>query len=323
MLAKGVRAGGYHIWLAAVLLLATCIQLWGINRDLPHIAEIDEPTFVSIAVEIATTGNLAAANMGHPGTTLTYPLAAIYRLDALLTGNDALFTRAVLMRDRLYAEDAWLYQWGRLLAGAYAVGAAGLVFSLGRCLLDKRVGLVAALLFMSYPGVLLQTKLVRTDSASIFFTLLAFSTIWYWWDTPSRRRLMVVGLVIGMAIASKYYLATLLALPAGLICLRAWQGRSPDWVARRPLGELALLLLLAAAGLGLVHPYFYLDFPTTMRVLLFEARTVHPGADGLGPAGNFFWYLGVALPANLSIWQLAIGLFGVSWAVYRRRAEPL
>ena len=323
MLAKQAREGAHPVWLLAVLLLAMFNQLWGLGRDLPHIAEIDESTFVGIAVEIAATGDLTAANMGHPGTTLSYPLAALYWLGVLTTGDEVLFQRAAVVQERLHAQDAWLYHWGRRLTGIYAVGAAVLLYGLGQRLLDERVGLVAALLFMSYPGVLQQTKLVRTDSPSLFFTLLAIWLILSWWATPNRRRLLVVGLAIGVAIATKYYLLTLMALPAGLILWRAWSGRTAGVAYRRLVGELGLLLGAVTLGLGLAHPFFFLDWRATLQMLLFEARTVHPGADGLSPAGNFLWYLRVALPANISVWQLPACLFGLCWVVVRRRPEPL
>src|SRR5438552_4067159 len=64
-----------------LLLLALVVYVWGIQKNLPYVSEVDEHSFwVARAVGMADRGDLNPGWFGHPGSTVLYPLAAIYRL---------------------------------------------------------------------------------------------------------------------------------------------------------------------------------------------------------------------------------------------------
>src|SRR5512143_49438 len=67
-----------HGVIAAIMLAALPLYLWGIRRDLPIRCEIDEPPFVQAARRIVATGSLNPGWFGHPGSTVIYPLTAAY-----------------------------------------------------------------------------------------------------------------------------------------------------------------------------------------------------------------------------------------------------
>src|SRR5688500_15020794 len=109
-------------WLLfATLALAAVLHLWGLGRDLPHTPEVDEPTFVSAAIQIVATGSLNPHWFGHPGATLIYPLAAFYHTEQALAHGGPLFRPMPALQTRFDAEDPSLYFFGRLLTVAYAL----------------------------------------------------------------------------------------------------------------------------------------------------------------------------------------------------------
>ncbi|HYC23548.1 MAG TPA: hypothetical protein VEI94_12625, partial [Candidatus Bathyarchaeia archaeon] len=105
---------------AGIVAAAAVVYLAGVRKDLPYAPEIDEPLFVSRAVSIASSGDLSPHWFGHPGSTVIYPLAAIYRLRGLPARPDDL----VAIGD--------LYLTGRVLTVGFALLAIPVTYLLGR-----------------------------------------------------------------------------------------------------------------------------------------------------------------------------------------------
>ncbi len=118
----------------------------------------------------------------------------------------------------------------RVFAMVFAITASLLVFFAGREMFGTVAGLVAMGLFCFEPNLLAHGAYVTTDmgaSCTIFGTVYAF---WRWVRRPGWMRLAVVGVVGGVALATKH--STVLLLPM-LVLLAMGEVAGGWWVARR------------------------------------------------------------------------------------------
>lgn len=306
----------FNPFLIGLVWLSFALHLWGIRGNLPFAAEIDEPVFVTRAIRMAASGDLNPRWFGHPGSTLIYPLAALYRLV-----SPGLFLQPDPTLQAVFkASPGEFYLFGRYLTIGYAVASLPVVYQVGRRAFGRPAGLIGAGLAILPVVAVAHSQMVRTDSAATFFGLLSL-----WWclkacDRPTLSRFTLAGVMIGLAIATRYFMVALvpvLLVAGGL----AWLQKRINLGA---LGRAASLGLLGvAAGFALSTPYFFLDFQAALTWIVAEANDVHIDADGLSPLGNLIWYVTQAIPSSMT-WPVAIfTVLGVAQMSYERQMKPL
>jgi len=116
----------------------------------------------------------------------------------------------------------------------------GVVFVWASRISGDGAGLVAILLFTTLPPVLGHAGLVTTDMALTAFTGAAALAGWILFEKPDVRRALVLGVMAGLAVSSKF--SALVFIPAGLVPLYLLSSRP----ALRSLVLPALLSLVAA-----------------------------------------------------------------------------
>ena len=294
-----------------IMVLSLGLEVWAVTHDLPY-PGVDEPTFVRPAVHMAATGDLDPHWFGHPGSTTIYPLAGIYHVWGTVAQGGSVFSPDVRVAERFATDPGPFYLIGRLWSIAYAVAAIPLLFLLGRRCFSTVVGLAGAALWAVLPLAVAYGRVVRTDSAGVFFALLALLLIVRLLDRASVRDFVLAGFVLGLGISSRYFLVTLLAalVVAGAIAIRRRvQGASVRGIAAG-VGT-------AVATFAVTTPYFLLDWSTAHASLANE-NTANLGHDGLSPAGNLRWYLGNAIPKSLTWPVVLLAVAGIVVALLVR-----
>jgi Dolichyl-phosphate-mannose-protein mannosyltransferase len=302
------------VWWAVlgVVALSLGLECWAVTHDLPY-PGVDEPVFVKPAVHMASTGDLDPHWFGHPGSTTIYPLASIYHSWDAVAHGGPVFSTDPGLANRFATSPGTFYLIGRLWSIAFAVAAIPLIFLLGRRCFSTGVGLASAALWAVIPFAVSYGRIVRTDSAGVFFALLALLLILRLLDHPSLRDQIAAGAAVGVGISTRYFLVTLLAalVAAGIIALR---GRVPGASVRGITAGVGA----AVAAFVLTTPYFVLDWSTAHASLTKENAT-HPGHDGLSPIGNLWWYLRDAIP-NVISWPVALlAVVGIIFSIIHRR----
>lgn len=306
--------------LSGIAIVAWALCLWGIQRELPYVPNIDEPLFVSRAVRIASTGDLNPGWFGNPASTTIYPLAAVYHWGQTASLRGTLLQPNSQLQSQFNANSAGFYLLGRYLMAIYFVLSVLLTFQIGQRIFGRAVGLGGAWLLAITPLAIGHAQLVRSDSPATFFGLLGLWSCLKVYDRPSARNQTLAGFSIGLAIASRYFMAAL--SPALLaIDILILKKRSEPRPAKSLLLAMAAGLLAIGIGFAASTPYFFLDFSTAWHDIQIEARTTHLGADGLSPVGNFLWYLTTALPLSMT-WPVAILAGAGVLLIVRRRAPP-
>jgi len=313
-----------HVILASLILVSVTFHLTGIRKNLPFTHEIDEPAFVVRAVNVAASGDLNPGWFGNPGSTVIYPLAVAYHAWNVVGHGGDLVPVDDSLRAAFASDPGEFYGLGRLLAIAYAILALPVLYVLSKRVFNRRIGLMAVALSLLYLPSLSHAQTVRTDSAGTFFGLLAMWMCLRLYDAPTLRRQLLAGAAIGLAISTRYFMATLIPVLLAIDVLILWRSRDDS-----QRNELAVLTQAVVGGLAVAvafaatTPYFFLDFSTAWDSVQNEARATHLGADGLSTRGNFVWYLFSAIPGALTWPQAAVATGGAVLVIWRHRPKEL
>ena len=261
-----------QLWpVAAVVVLALVLRLWGLRHGLPYVFSADENAhFVPRA--IGMFGHSLNPDYFINPPAYTYLLHALYWLwwpsrqalgDAFATDPGTAFTIA------------------RVLSAVLGAAAVGFLAWAGRRLFDSRVGLLAgALLAVAFLPVHYAHLAVNDVPAlaPLCLSLVGVAGVY-------RRGHLVdyalAGAALGVACATKYTAGIV------LLCLIA--------AARRDaLRGLALAGVLAVAGFLVANPYALLDWDAFRDGLEQQSQASSDGGGKLGLVGEsgLLYYLG-------------------------------
>ncbi len=310
-----------HLWiLISVIIISLGLHLWGIRRDLPFTPEADEPIFVTRSVYMAASGDLNPAWFGNPGSTVIYPLAALFHIWNAVSRGGMWLRPDPSLQVRFDVSPSEFYLLGRLLTSAFSVASVPLVYRIGQQLFGESVGLLGTWFWVLSPITVDHAQMVRTDSAGVFFGALSLWLCLRVYDHPTITNQGIAGLAIGLSIATRYFMIALIPVLLVIDGLLLWQQRilQPSKLKAVGLGIVAGLLAILAA-FALSTPYFFLDFAAALQSLRIEARDAHLGADGLSPAGNLLWYLKEAIPLSLTWPEAVLATIGIVLGVWRRQ----
>ena len=107
--------------------------------------------------------------------------------------------------------------WARLPMLLVATGLAIVMFVWGRELIGGAAAVGALFLYAFDPIVLAHSGLVTTDVGMAAFSMLFFLALWRYARGPSRARLVVAGLTLGLALGTKF--SAVMLLPVGGLLL--------------------------------------------------------------------------------------------------------
>ena len=150
-----------------------------------------------------------------------------YRLEEAVGGRDFLFSNDA---------DTILFR-VRLATSAITILLALIVFLAAREMFGGGAGLIALGLIAFDPTLLAHSALLTTDAGGACFMFCSIYAFYRYVKSPSKGRLALVGLVVGLALASKH--STVLLFPMLLLLAIA----EVFWLEAPPRQE-------AAAGLG-------------------------------------------------------------------------
>jgi hypothetical protein len=314
-----VRLG--HRWiLIGIILVAFGFRLWGIERDLPFSPQVDEPERVVRAIRIATTGNLDPDYFNHPSSTVIYPLSAIYHVWNTLFYQGNFLRANPELRENFSLNLGEFYLLGRLLTVGFTILSVPLVYQVGRKAFNTQVGIIAASWWMLFPEVAYYSQVVRDDMAAAFFGVLSLWFCLKLFEQPKIAVHIMAGISIGLAIATRYFMAALIPVLIAVDILILWQRgarHKKTW-----LGINIGLLSIPFAFL-VSTPYFILNFTKVLADVSSETRTVQLGADGLPPPGNFLWYLATGIPTSMTTFFAILVVIGIVLILFRHIGQQM
>ncbi len=241
-----------------------------------------------------------------------------YGMHALLQPFLDLIPRSLMGpgADRQFVEAALS---GRLTSVVLSVATVYMTFRLGLAVSGKYVGLVSAA-FVAISGLLIQLAHFATpDSTTIFFLTAALWAAVEHVRTPRLSRLVLAGVLAGLAAGSEYNMA-LLVVPLAAAWLLA---------ETRRLGWLAWSVAALGAAWLAVNPFALLQWNAFFEAGLHSLRTRTVDSrlqygdrwNSYGPTWLYVvrYPLGYGVGFAETIWMVA----GVAWALLRRTRRDL
>ena len=252
------------ISLGIITAIALALRLWGIRFGLPYTYHIDEPFFISGALNLGT--GIVGKQDAVPGLVniLFGEYGTFYVVGRMLK----LFSSLSSFEQFYRSDPTAFYLLGRLTSALLGALTTLTVFGLGKQIFDHRVGLVGAVLLAgaflhvrdshyAVPDVT-ATFLVATSVLAAVMTLKKNSTLY----------LLISAGLGGIALATKWTMWPVV-VPSGLAVYYLAQQRTPErtvgnWLR---LAILAGLMFLISFGLFsfeiFVNPTAYLDYART------------------------------------------------------------
>lgn len=299
-----------------LILAAFFLRVWGISYGLPFVEAFvsDAERFVVDAVRIAGARDPNPHWFGHPGSTIIYPLAAIFGVLNRVERLTGLTNEYVLQA--FQGNPTPYYVIGRFFNIACGVAIIPVVYLLGTQMGNRRVGLIAAWLLVISPLHVFFSQLARTDAPATFLTGLSLLGSLFILERPRWRFYLLASISAGLAASTKYNcIVVAICLPMAHILRVMWE-RSQDSMAndRATITKLVFALSCIPLIFAFTSPYVILDFHTAWADIIRERRIVHLSADGLSPIGNCWWYIYSVLPqgiGSLASLLVPIGLWQV------------
>lgn len=297
--------------LAALLLGALALRLWGIGSGLPYVYNIDEAGhFVPKAVQMFAPGH--DLNPGY----FVNPPALTYVLHVAMAvwfgGGKAVLREYATHPDRVFALS-------RVVVALLGTGAVWLLYLLAARLFDRRTALLAAAIETVAFLPVFYGHLALNDAATLLPLTLSLYGSAGVLRQGRRRDWALAGLGLGFACASKYT-AGIAILPLGAAAAARYLD-APAAAGRRALAGLALAGGCALVAFLLANPYALLDFGRFRSELAHQSSLSEEAQGKLGAPkqGGVLYYLW-ALSWGLG-WVPSLAALGGAVAVWRRDAR--
>jgi 4-amino-4-deoxy-L-arabinose transferase-like glycosyltransferase len=306
--------------LAAILLLAAGLRLWGLDFGLPFLYHPDEPFSQSIITKMVKTNNFNPGFFRYPSfyfyihAVTYYPYYWVQNLRGIHSSIQDLPEAIVLVPGAGIMYKPSLLLRGRLFSAFNGVAAVLLVYLCGRRMSGKAaVGLLGAFFMAISPANVNHSHLMTPDSFIVLFALLSlFGSIGVY-QTGKIRYYLLAGIAAALSASSKYNGGFIyLALPCAHFLRYGWQGFRNLKIY---LGSFAVVFTFF-----LVNPYILLDFGLFWSDLVASLEvysTGQPGEEG----NQFVWYIQYLLTTEGII--PVLGLAGIINAVIRREKPAL
>lgn len=249
-------------WIALAGL--TLSMTWpGLQQGLGYIPE--EVRRVSIAVQMASTGDLNPHWFGHPASLLIYSLSTVYKCLSIASDWGVLNRSWSDLLSKYLTEPTGLFLIGRFLARLTAVAAVIATFEVGIRVMPRNWAFAAATLTATNPIFITNANRLRCDHILTIFLLLATRALAKSIPTAKAERNQAhIGILTGIAITYKYLAGCILVAQAAVIA-------SLEIPLPQKLRSIARTTAFAGAASFVASPFLWLDLPQVLRDVLWEA----------------------------------------------------
>lgn len=213
-----------------LLLLVLCIQvLTSVCTTSPS---FDEPYHIVRSYVYLKTGDSAlVARGGHPPwANMLSVIPLLLRSDIVLPVHQPGWPDVSSFKDLFRVADQFFWRlgndaesivsWARLPMMLLSALLAVLVFSWAKQLDGALAGLLALVLYTFDPNIIAHSSVVTTDLGATFFIFVSIYCLWRFCQKPSWSRLLVTGIVFGLAQATKF--SALFLFPIFIVLLAIW-----------------------------------------------------------------------------------------------------
>ncbi|MBB5342878.1 glycosyltransferase family 39 protein [Tunturibacter empetritectus] len=197
-------------------------------------------------------------------TVAAVPLLPLRLYEPVQQGRSSQLEAFIDGREFLFKNDAnQLLIRGRVAISLFTIGLALLVFLAGQEIFGSVAGLLALAFLVFDPTLLAHGALVTTDAAITFFVFTAVYSWYRYMLRPTVWRMLLVGVVVGLAWAVKFT-GLFLAPTLALMIVVGWLGGRDLRLAWRRVAALAGVLCVAYVVLWSCYGFRYAARPVGM-----------------------------------------------------------
>ncbi len=246
---------------AAVTALLAIIFVQLVLMARANSATWDEPDHIYSAYMQATRGDFGL-NPEHPPLIKFLGALPLLRMQFKmppLEDRPYRLQEAAGGRDFLFGNDASTILFEvRLATSSITILLALIVFLAAQEMFGTGAGLIALGLIAFDPTLLAHSALMTTDAGGACFMFASIYAFYRYAKSPSKSRLLLVGLVVGLALASKHSSVLLFPMLLLLAIAEIARPRAPlPWeavptLAKRSLRYAAALIAIAAISVGVL-----------------------------------------------------------------------
>lgn len=329
-----IRSRTAVLTLAAILLLAAGIRLWGLFHDLPFSYFGDELHFMKRSMALGT-GDLNP-HWFHKPALMMYVWLFVYGVYFAVGMALGRFESTAEFGAQFLSSPGTFLLLGRLAVFVCGVATVWVVYRLARkAFASERAGLAAALVAAVLAPMVASSQHMKSDVPGGLMIALAVLVYFRTRDDLRWRTLALAALLAGVAMGTHYY--GIVLVPA-FVVMELWNGLRRRLPWRTAILRSALVPALFVAGFFVASPYNFLDptwgranfahlkstfFPEAEQVLFEpDSKTEYkPGtSEALGGASaDFFNEItqrkGLTLPLTI------LAVLGLGYTLARRETR--
>lgn len=253
------------IFFVIILVLAASFRLFNINWDQGFHMQPDERAIVMAVTDLKYPTSLAdflSPKSGWNPNFFAYGSFPFYLLKiagSIMSHFDPLFA----MYDKINLV-------GRVLSAAFDLGTLLFVFLLGRKLFSTTIGLFASFFYATSVLSIQLSHFYAVDTLLTFFITGTLYFLLKLYEKPSLRTALSIGLLFGLALATKISATVLLSVIGATLFIDFFLLflRKPHyihfWSKQLPNIAVNTTVILITSGVifALFEPYALIDFPS-------------------------------------------------------------
>jgi len=189
-----------------IVLFALALRLYGINYEVPH---PDDYTTVQGAMyfgpaHIPLKGYGLKNLHAWPGVTLVYLLTILSTLYFLVGRLLGFFSSIESFRSFYLTDPSSIYLIGHIMSAVIGAATVLILYFVAKRLYNREIGLMASLFLAACFIHSFHSQFIRPDVPTTFFALLTILCCLLILETKAHKYYIYAGILIGMAIATKF-----------------------------------------------------------------------------------------------------------------------
>lgn len=291
-----------------ICALAAILRLWGISNGLPEIFHPDESMLIRRSLRMST-GDLNPHFFIYPSLSiyLYFFLSGLHFVAGMVTGT---FHSTSDFAKLFFTDPTWFYLLPRLLICFSDICTVYFIIKLGCHLFSPLVGYTAGFAWATFPQGLNEAQVAKPDALMVSLALLA---LWLLLQANNSRKILMSGLVLGLAISAKYQ--AVIPVPMYMLwILISGQKWRAQWPVAIGFGLMVSVGFVLGTPFSLLSPLeFWRDFHSQSEVM----RLGMFGLEG-GPRGWMVYLRGLLAPGGSPAWGLAF-IIGAGACILKKK----
>lgn len=129
-------------------------------------------------------------------------------------------------------------------------------------------GIIALTFYSFSPTVLAHTRLVTTDVAAAAAFFISFYYLYHWLKAPTRRNLWIFGIVLGLALLTKFSTFLLIPIFGAIVLIWALLENQKKWFwTAKYIGGFIFILIIAFLVIGAIYSFHTWNYPIEKQAI--------------------------------------------------------